>query len=826
MKKSKTNFNWKHLYSDLVKILLVMKLTFLLILISAISVLAGKTYSQTKKLNMNIENATVKEVLSTIESQSEFYFMYSEKIIDVNRRVSMNMDGQYIETVLNKLFEGTDVNYTVKDRIIVLTTPEVFNSEELTGQQQKPITGKVTDSSNQPLPGVTVVVKGTNNGTVTNATGNYTVTNIPEGAVLLISFVGMKTQEIAVGTQTTINVVLVEETVGIDEVVAVGYGTQKKVNLTGSVSSLSSKELNSSSTSNISTQLAGKLPGLRVIQRSGEPGSYSTLFDIRGFGTPLIIIDGILGSVSDFVRIDPIDIDQVSILKDASAAVYGVKAANGVVIVTTKKGEIGKPKISYTGSYTLSKYINLPVPGDAYDFARITTEMEINSGTAPNATTYKPEDLQKYKDGTYPSTDWMDLLNNNAKSQKHNISISGGSERIRYLTSFGTIYEMGIWESRDLNYKRYNLRSVVTGKITDNLEAELNINAMQDNSNRLSNPTESILWGLWTQPPIGTFYANNNPEYLNDVWAGNPLGSTNASYGGYSKRIIKAFQGNFTLNYNVPFIKGLNAKFIYGYYNNDTYDKTWFKKYFLYKYDPLTQSYLNNSTINSPSTLSANYSPYRRSTVMGQVVYDRVFLEKHTIKATLVFEERHEINDNLQASKQFDIDIDQFYAGLKNPTVTSDNINENDNQSVISRINYNYLSKYLFEFGFNYNGSSKFPKGKRWGFFPYTSIGWRISEEEFFHSKLPFITNLKFRGSWGIMGDDAASTFQFLTGYTYPVGNYVFNDLAVSGLGFKGIPNPNITWYTINSKNIGFDASIKKGLINLSFDIFQRDRSG
>jgi TonB-dependent starch-binding outer membrane protein SusC len=264
MKKLKINFNWKDLYSNSGKILLVMKLTFLLILISALSVFAGKTYSQTKKLNMNMENATVKEVLSTIESQSEFYFMYSEKIIDVNRTVSVNINDQTIETVLNKMFEGTNVDYTIKDRIIVLTTPEVFNSEIQTIQQQKSVSGKVTNTSGDPLPGVTVVVKGTTTGTITNADGSFVLSKVPPGATLVFSFVGMKTQEIVVGNQTTLNIVLEEETIGIEEVVTIAYGTQKRKDVVGSVSSISPQKLALPSSKNLQESLQGLAPGVRV----------------------------------------------------------------------------------------------------------------------------------------------------------------------------------------------------------------------------------------------------------------------------------------------------------------------------------------------------------------------------------------------------------------------------------------------------------------------------------------------------------------------------------------------------------------------------------
>jgi len=710
--------------------------------------------------------------------------------------------------------------------LLLLVSYNVYSG--ISEQQQKRITGVVTDISGNPLPGVTVLVKGTSLGTTSGPDGKFQFEISQDAKMLQFSFIGMKTQEIAINDDTSFSVIMEEESIGLEEVVVIGYGSTKKITLTGAVTSVSTKDLKSSASDNLSTRLAGKLPGLRVTQRTGEPGAFSTLYDIRGFGTPLIVVDGIVMDGSDFVRLDPHTIDQISILKDASAAVYGVKAANGVILVTTKKGEIGKPKIVYSGSYTLSKYINLPEQCNAYEFATLLTQSEINSGRSPTATTYSPDDLQKFKDGTYPSTNWFELVTRKyTTAQKNNISITGGSDRIKYFSSISILDEMGIWKSGDLTYNQYSAKTVVTGKITDNLEAEISLDGRLDKRHQAIG-VSGVFETMWMHSlPTIPVYANNNPDYLSETVDGlHPLAETTSSITGYTNTSNKAFQGTLTLNYKVPFVDGLQAKLMYGYYDRVEYTKRWSRKHKFYVYDKVNDIYNNTLTRNDPSTLYGTYSPFQRSSLLGQLTYNKVVLENHNIKTTLVFEQRHDINDNLQASKQFSIDIDQFYAGLSNPTVTSSNISENENQNVIGRLNYDYLSKYLFEFGFNYSGSSKFPKGKRWGFFPYTSAGWRISEEEFFKSKLPFITNLKIRGSWGKMGDDGASTFQFLTGYNYPSGNYIINDKTVSGLGFRGMPNQNITWYTATTKNIGIDVSINNGLMNLQFDLFRRDRSG
>lgn len=708
---------------------------------------------------------------------------------------------------------------------LACAAPLCLSAQEIT------VAGTVTDSAaGSPLPGVSVTEQGTSRGESTDMEGAYELTVSAPDAVLVFSFMGYQVKKVPVEGRNEIHVILAEDAQALEEVVVVGYGEQERARVTGSVVTVENEEVKSIPTANVVTGLAGRLPGLRVTQRNGEPGSYATSYDIRGFGAPLIVIDGVVRDGRSFARLDPNDIESISVLKDASAAVYGVQAANGVILVTTKKGGVGKPTITYTANYEWQTVTNAPEVGNAYEFAVLTTENEINGGRGPGETTYSPEDLENFRNGTYPSTDWYDVVaRDHAGMHRHNLNIAGGSERISYYTSLGYLKENGLWKSGDLNYDRYNLRSNVTGQITDDLEVQLFLDGMLENKNEPGESAWNVFKFTWMNIPTFPVYANNNPEYLQDMtYPWHPLAMTTTEIGGYRKTRVKSFQGNITLNYNFPFLEGLKAKVTASYYTQDSIGKFWSKQYELYDYDELTGEYILRGSQNDPSTLTGDYRPLQRVSVQGQLSYGKLLNQVHNINATLVFEERHEKNDNLWAQKQFAIDLDQFFAGTsENQQVNSSNIFETAYQSVIGRLNYDYRSKYLLEFAFNYGASSRFPRESRWGFFPAVSAGWRLSEESFIKDNLPFVSDLKIRASWGQMGDDwGANDFQFLTGYNYPDGNYIFDNTVIPGLGFRGMPNPDITWYTVTTKNLGIDLDIQNGLLSAQVDLFQRDRTG
>ncbi|MDQ6477142.1 TonB-dependent receptor [Dyadobacter sp. LHD-138] len=812
-----------------------MQLMLSALLVSVVSAREGKTQELlNQRITIKKKQETIKSILLEIEKSLDVKFLYSSNILNPNQKITFSVKNETLGAVLTKILKPLDLGYEVSDKQIIikpiLVPLEQKRQASLTtsARMDSLVKGIVIDEKGEALPGVNVLLKGTQRGTVTDEKGNFSIDVSDAVRTLVFSYVGFLSQEVDVNNASSLKISLLADQKSLEEVVVVGYGTQKRSSILGSVASVSADEIKAITSSNIVNGLAGKLPGLRVTQRTSEPGAYNTAFDIRGYGAALIVVDGVVRD--DFNRFDPNEIESISVLKDASAAVYGIKAANGVVLVTTKKGSTsGKPVITYSTKYEIAKILKMPEVGDAYQFAVLTTENEIFQGKGIGSTTFSKEDIEKFKDGTYPSTDWLDVaFNKYGNLMHHNLNVTGGNDKVKYFASAGYLNEMGLYKSKDLNYQKYNVRSSVSINLTDNLSAQLNIDAMSENRNESSYPAANVMHYTWMNKPTFSTYANNTAPYMQDFsYPFHPIAVTTADIGGYRKTKTLTVQANASVDYKFRKIEGLKLRGMFSYYTRPSFEKLWNKRYSVYTYDPLTETYLETGVQNSPSRLTGNYFTLNRSTMMGQADYSKTFADKHNLNVALVYEQRREQTDNMSATKEFAIDVDQFFAGVSaNAQINSGNIYENANKNFIGRVNYNFSSKYLVEAGFNYGASSRFPSESRWGFFPFVSGGWIISQENFFKDALPFVTSLKIRGSWGKMGDDGASSFQFLTGYNYPSGNFVFNNNVVSGLGFRGAANPNITWFTATTKNLGIDLSLFNRKLSFEFDVFQRDRSG
>jgi TonB-linked SusC/RagA family outer membrane protein len=700
-------------------------------------------------------------------------------------------------------------------------------------QSKTRITGTVVDLTGEPVIGANIMEKGvTANGTVTDADGKFSL-SVSDNAVLQISYIGYITQEISVSSAggKSLTVRLTEDTQALEEVVVVGYGTQKKVTLTGAVSAISNQDLVKAPVSNISKAIVGRLPGVRVTDRGGDPGAVADV-DIRGFGSPLILVDGI--EQAGF-QIDPNEIESISVLKDASAAIYGVKAGNGVMLITTRKGTGGKAKITYNGSFGWQNFSKLPDLINASEYAESVNENALNHGNAP---IYSAEDLQKFKAGTedgYRNYDWLDFFTRpNAPQTQHNLNASGGNESVNYFTSFGYTKQGTMMAGGNSGFDRYNFRSNISAKIARYLTAEVQIGGRIENRD----VPKTIIGVIHMILPITSPYANDaNHAYFQGLpGAYNYLADLHSDVAGYDRSRYKHFNGQFSLKYDMPFVEGLSAKLLFSYLGSLKESKNFGKTYYLYAYDKTADTYNKAYTVNSPASLTRRDDIGTQNFLQFRLDYNRVFAQKHTVSAFFAYEQREDLTDYVSAYRQFDIDaLDQLNAGRDLNKTNEGSQSELANVSFIGRLNYDYLSRYMVNLTFREDGSAKFYKDKRWGFFPGVEAAWRLSEEAFLKDNTSGLSNLKLRLSYGKMGDDRdydgerdrVAAFQYLTGYNYPGStSYMLGSDVTKSVVSKGLANENFTWLTSEIYNAGVDASWRNGLLEASLDVFYRKRDG
>ncbi|MDR3267816.1 MAG: TonB-dependent receptor [Tannerella sp.] len=828
-----------------------MKVFVLMLFVGICAAHADNAHSQDTKLSLRLTDISIKEAINEIEKKSDYVFVFADDTgMETDKKVNIKAEESNVAQILDNMFAGTLLAYRIIDRQVVVfrnMTPKALDiaTTVMSIQPSQPakekITGTVVDVNGEPIIGANVVEKGTTNGNITDVDGKFSL-SVSDNAVLQISFIGYITQEISAvsggGGGKPLIIKLIEDNQALEEVVVVGYGTQKKVTLTGAVANIKSEKIVTTKATNIQNALSGKIAGVQNISVEGEPGQFTNIFQIRGMGTPLYVIDGV--PRDNFVKLDPNEVESISVLKDAAAAIYGVRAANGVVLVTTKKGQTdGKFQMEYTGYYGQVHIVN---PGEAMtasEHMRIVNEDAFNAG---NPAVFSEETIQSYLNGTKKETDWMQVMRASPQTY-HNINASGGTEKLNYYTSFGFNKEYGAWKSGDLNYQRFNLRSNVTAQLAKGLKAEVLLNLMSDAKNRPSGlDTYRVFQSMWVNDPAGEYYANGNPDYPTVAGGRHPEIITDADKSGYLNIAQRVVNTNMALEWDIPGVKGLKARGMYGYDYNVYNNKQFQKKYYGYTYDSGTDAYLS-TTLSAPSFVKRSYVEYINTLLQLSLSYTGTFNKVHNVSGNVIYEEGEREADNFSAQRNLTMDVlDQLFtgdastqqagmntAGINDLTVHNGTVYHNSSKSFIGRFTYDYNSKYLAEFGFRFDGSSKFASGRQWGFFPSASAGWRIAEEAFIkdNDALKFINNLKIRGSYGIMGDDAdASNYQFLTGYTYPSGGYVVNGTYENASVTTGLPNKLLTWYESKFKNIGLDADLWGGLLGVVFDIYRRDRSG
>lgn len=765
-----------------------------------------------------------------VEKQSAFVFVYDLKDIDKNAKILLgNKNGSvedYLLTLSRQLgLKFRQVNNSIEVKRAMVRLP---SQEE---DYMKRITGKVLDELGDPVPGVAVKEIGSSNGTVTDIDGGF-VLDVAEGASLVFSFLGYEKQTIVVSSQTIINVTLEPELHGLNEVVVVGYGTQKKANLTGAVATVGDEQLNKRKIANSSSMLQGLLPGLQVVQNSGAPSGENVSMLVRGFGTfsgagvnPLVVIDGIPGNLSG---INPNDIESVTLLKDAaSAAIYGSRAANGVILVTTKQGKSGQMKFTY--DFNIGQHSPTTLPDLIYDSAEymeLYNEAALNSaGASP---IYTSSEISDYKNSTdeiaYPNFNWVDFMVNPAYVQNHYLGLSGGSETTTFNIGLGYVNQPGT--IKPYQYEKYNLRINLTAQPKDHIKLGVNTSINYD----ITDDTGFDLFSsiLSSGPdyaprlPDGRYSRNAYEKEVNaNRFQANPYGMANEVLSAK-----KGLQLQTSAFIDFKLTEGLTWKVKGGLNINNYKTKSFDGEFSTYNYQSGNLSKIENTNTLDIKTFNDLYP----------VLYSHLTYEKNVgnhdfrILGGYQMESYKYENLGLGRKSYFINTAQEIDAGPAANQYTSGNSEEWSMMSFFSRLNYSYNDKYLLEANFRADGSSRFAEGNKWGYFPSVSLGWRLSEEGFLQD-LTALSDLKLRGSHGVLGNQDIGYYPYQNvlmigaNGSFPFGVYPIDGEVMTAVSTGALVNPNIQWETTAVTNLGFDLSLFGDRLALNFDWFNKETS-
>ena len=709
--------------------------------------------------------------------------------------------------------------------------------------QTQTIQGQVTDAvTGDPLAGVSVTAhtaSGREAGTATDDDGTYRIEVSGDATTLVFQYVGKTTLTEQIGGRTTISVQLEDDASELDEVVVTGYSTSTRATLTGAVSSISGEDMVRTKNEDAVNMLAGKVPGVRIQQRSSAPGDYDTRIDIRGMGDPLVVVDGIPRDKGYFSRMSADEIESVSVLKDGTAAIYGLRAANGVILVTTKSGTDmgGKVDISFSTSASFQQFLSVPQTTNAVEYFTLKNEKNWQDFAKNYLVRQNPihpdEHFQPYLDGTKQSYNWVNkVFRKTTPQSQHNLSVNGGSDKIRYFFNLGYSTQEGSYRSGDYYSDRWNFRSNIDAQITRRLSARVSLGGFMINTTKPNGVDWTAYKLTWLARPDAPFFANDNPEFPNGdpqlLGDGdNMMVQTDADYVGYNLNKDRRFNGTLQLEYQIPGVDGLSAKGMYDYGISMPDYHNYHRAYNLYQYNPDSDTY---STIQraTPANITRGVNIDNSSNMQLGLFYNKSF-GLHNFNNFLLYEETYSDWDSFSAYREVMVDSEYLFAGSDaNQRALGGGVGDRSSKSLVGQIDYNYAAKYMFAFKFRYDGSSRFPKGSRFGFFPSFSGAWRIDQESFMDN-VNFLSNLKLRASYGEMGDDnSAGNYPPALGYNLDPNEigWIYNGSLQGGVSPQAIPNPNLTWYHIKSYNVGLDVGFLQNRLNASFDVFQRDRSG
>lgn len=779
--------------------------------------------AQSVKVTLSLKKATLKAFVSSIEKQTDYSFVFYNEI-DPELPISVTAKDETLKSVLEEVLPAHNISFEVSGNHLIL--------KKATPQKPRKLLGNVVDEKGESVIGANVVEKGTTNGTVTDINGNFELSVAP-GSTLQVTYIGYSPKDIRVDGKSSLAIQLTEDAELIEEVVVIGYGTQKKVSVTGAVVSVKGDDLVKSPAMNVANSLIGRLPGVIINNRGGEPGRDNPSILIRGKSTldpdaaaPLILIDGV--ERGDLGELNPNDIENVSVLKDASAAIYGARAANGVILITTKRGTEMKPSINLSFNQGFSQPTRNPKMADAYTYGKVYNEIELGDGRAPK---YTEEELEKYRNGSdpnYPNTNWGDLVTRNLTPQHRvNLSVSGGNERVKYYVSLGESYQSDHFKQGSTDVRIYNLRSNIDVQVTKYLKVGINLAGKVNNSHHpyedatqryshmfLYLPSWQMYW-----PGTDKLMPNRDSESLVNL-LGDGAGTRDWK--------TSKLQSSGTFKLDIPWVEGLWVDGAASYDTGFIFTKIFHTPAYVYYMDKESGELYKGVSGKSPTMadLSEKYENPTQLYLTAKINYDRTF-GIHHVGAMIGYEQEQTNGNYLYAyrSDYLSTALPGIFAGSsdKNKQSNDGKSSQSARQNIFGRLSYDYAGKYLAQFTFRRDGSPNFPEHKRFGYFPGASLGWRISEEPFMKS-LTFLDNLKIRGSYAKMGNDLVGAYQYLTTYSYG-SNYVIGNNDATGLTQNGVPNPNITWEVANTTNVGFDARLWNGLLGIEFDYFQTRRS-
>lgn len=854
MKKNGSCLIPRHLLILIEKIPNAMKLTFLFLVISLLTFTAE---ASAQRVSISLNNVKVEKILSTITKQTGLSVAYSKQIVNLDRRMSIQVEDADVAQVLEKLVADTNLSYEIRNNKIYLFEKRSETSAPAVLQQKKQISGTVTDSKGEPIIGANVVIKGTTTGTITDIDGHFNF-EVPDNAILQVSYIGYKTSEVEVNNKTSFTISLKDDLMALEEVVVVGFGTQKKANLTGAVSQVSSEAFEGRSVSNVAQALQGAMPGLNISQSQGYLDA-SPSINIRGVGTiddgssgaPLVLIDGMEG---DMNRLNPQDIESVSVLKDAAASsIYGSRAPFGVIMITTKKGKSGKMSVNYNNSLRWNKAINMPKSIDSYTFATYYNEAATNAGMAGHFSAERLQKIKDFMDGKiaggidpdpnnptrwgdlynygYGNTDWINLIFDDMTfSHEHNLSVSGGSEKIQMFASANYLGQDGYIRLNPESNQRISTNLKVTSKLNDWLSINYGMRFNQIDFEKPTHLQDDQMFGHLSWQSWPTLIAYDPNGYLYES-ATHALRLRDG--GRHRKKTNETIQ---QLNLVIEPIKGWK---IIGDVNYKVYHERihedWQK---VYNHDVNGETYQSTQAggtiYGSDSYVSEEFKGNKYLNINAYTEYSHNFNTEHHIKMMLGMQSEQLWEDTMNARRlgiivdgkdAMDVTSGNDVSGQSVPPTVGGAYNKWATVGYFGRLNYDYKGRYLAEVNLRYDGTSRYRSDQRWRWFPSFSLGWNMANEEFWEPLSNYISTFKFRGSYGLLGNQNTKVW-YPTYLTMPIGAsnsaWLINGNQINTSSAPGLISVSMGWETVKTTNIGFDINALNNRLGLSVEWFTR----